>query len=64
MRHKKFEVIGGAMRNHNIVIIISVVFMIIGAIALIKMPRNEFPQFTIRQGRYCWGLSGRNLAGS
>ena len=50
MRHKKFEVIGGAMRNHNIVIIISVVFMIIGAIALIKMPRNEFPQFTIRQG--------------
>ena len=50
MRHKKTGFIELAMRNHNIVIIISVVFMIIGIIALQKMPRNEFPQFTIRQG--------------
>ena len=39
-----------AMRNRNIVMIISVILMIIGLIALQKMPRNEFPQFTIRQG--------------
>ena len=38
------------MRNRNIVIILTAVFMIIGVVALIKMPRNEFPQFTIRQG--------------
>ena len=40
----------GAMRNRNIVIIITAVFMLIGIVALKKMPRNEFPQFTIRQG--------------
>lgn len=38
------------MRNHNIVIIVAVSFMLIGVAALIKMPRNEFPKFTIRQG--------------
>ena len=50
MSHKKTDIIGAAMRNRNIIIIITVVFMIIGIVALIKMPRNEFPQFTIRQG--------------
>lgn len=50
MRHKKIDIIGAAMRNRNIVIILTVVFMIIGVVALIKMPRNEFPKFTIRQG--------------
>lgn len=43
-------IIESAMRNHNIVIVITVVLMIIGVVALQKMPRNEFPQFTIRQG--------------
>ena len=50
MDYKKSGIIEAAMRNHNIVIIISVLLMIIGVVALIKMPRNEFPQFTIRQG--------------
>lgn len=50
MRHRKIDAIASAMRNRNIVIILTAVFMIIGVIALIKMPRNEFPQFTIRQG--------------
>ncbi|MDP4208555.1 MAG: efflux RND transporter permease subunit [Bacteroidota bacterium] len=50
MSHKKTGIIEAAMRNRNIVIILTVVFMIIGIIALQKMPRNEFPQFTIRQG--------------
>ncbi len=50
MSHKKTGFIEAAMRNRNIVIILAVVFMFIGIIALKKMPRNEFPQFTIRQG--------------
>ncbi|HWS01198.1 MAG TPA: efflux RND transporter permease subunit [Prolixibacteraceae bacterium] len=50
MSHKKTGFIEVAMRNHNIVVIISVILMVIGVIALQKMPRNEFPQFTIRQG--------------
>jgi multidrug efflux pump subunit AcrB/outer membrane protein TolC len=48
MSNKRRDIIGSVMRNHNIVILISVVLMIVGVIALIKMPRNEFPQFTIR----------------
>ncbi|MCX6271110.1 MAG: efflux RND transporter permease subunit [Bacteroidetes bacterium] len=50
MVHKKIDIIAGAMRNRNIVIIIAAVFMIAGVVALIRMPRNEYPQFTIRQG--------------
>ena len=50
MSHKKTGFIEAAMRNRNIVIILTLVFMIAGVIALKKMPRNEFPQFTIRQG--------------
>jgi len=50
MRRKSKGVIEAAMRNKNIVIMIAIVFMIIGVVALKKMPRNEFPQFTIRKG--------------
>ncbi|HEY3370621.1 MAG TPA: efflux RND transporter permease subunit [Prolixibacteraceae bacterium] len=50
MGRKYRGLIEGAMRNRNIVIIITAVFMMIGVVALKKMPRNEFPQFTIRQG--------------
>lgn len=50
MSHRKTGIIESSVRNRNIVIILSVLFMVIGAIALKKMPRNEFPQFTIRQG--------------
>lgn len=50
MSRKRTGFIEAAMRNRNIVIIITVLLMIIGGIALKKMPRNEFPQFTIRQG--------------
>jgi len=50
MSLKKTGFIESAMRNHNIVILITVLFMVIGVIALKKMPRNEFPEFTIRQG--------------
>jgi len=50
MSHKKTGFIEAAMRNRNIVILIAVLFMLIGVVALKKMARNEFPQFTIRQG--------------
>lgn len=50
MRKKNFDCIAGAMRNNNIVIIIAVSIIIVGVVALIKMPRDEFPVFTIRQG--------------
>jgi len=38
------------MRNRNITILITVIFVALGVVALKKMPRDEFPQFTIRQG--------------
>lgn len=50
MQKNKTGFIESAMRNKNIVIIIAIAIMIVGVIALKKMPRNEFPKFTIRQG--------------
>jgi multidrug efflux pump subunit AcrB/outer membrane protein TolC len=46
----KFCMIEKMMRNNNIVVIIAAAIIIVGIVALIKMPRNEFPTFTIRQG--------------
>jgi multidrug efflux pump subunit AcrB/outer membrane protein TolC len=50
MKTHKIDIIASAMRNRNIVLIITAVLMITGVFALVKMPRNEYPQFTIRQG--------------
>lgn len=50
MAAKKSGFIEAAMRNNNIVLIITAVLMVVGIMALLKMPRNEFPNFTIRQG--------------
>jgi multidrug efflux pump subunit AcrB len=50
MGQKKSGFIEAAMRHRNIVLIITVLLMFIGGIALMKMARNEFPKFTIRQG--------------
>jgi len=49
-RKNKYSVIEKAMRNNNIVVIIAAAIIIVGIVALFKMPRNEFPTFTIRQG--------------
>lgn len=48
MRMKKTGIIEAAMKNRNIVILITVVLVAMGGVALLKMPRNEFPPFTIR----------------
>jgi multidrug efflux pump subunit AcrB/outer membrane protein TolC len=50
MEPQRFNLIEKAMRNNNVVVIIAIAIIIVGAIALFKMPRNEFPVFTIRQG--------------
>ncbi len=61
-RKTKFCVIEKAMRNNNIVVIIAVAIIIVGVVALIKMPRNEFPTFTIRQGVIVGVYPGANSA--
>jgi multidrug efflux pump subunit AcrB/outer membrane protein TolC len=50
MERRKPNLIEKAMRNNNIVVIIAAAIIIVGIVALLKMPRNEFPAFTIRQG--------------
>jgi len=50
MNNRKSGFIESVMRHHNVVLIFAVALMLIGVVALIKMPRNEFPKFTIRQG--------------
>jgi multidrug efflux pump subunit AcrB/outer membrane protein TolC len=50
MRTGKIDIIAACMRNHRIVILLTVILMITGVYALIYMPRDEYPQFTIRQG--------------
>ena len=47
---KRTGFIEKAMRNSNVVAYIAAAIIIAGIVALMKMPRNEFPQFTIRQG--------------
>lgn len=46
----KITFIERAMRNNTVVITIVLSMMLVGIVALIKMPRNEMPVFTIRQG--------------
>lgn len=38
------------MKYRNIVFTLAALLLLIGAWALKEMPRNEFPEFTIRQG--------------
>lgn len=47
---KRFEIVESAMRHRQIVFLISALLVILGVYALFVMPRQEFPQFTIRQG--------------
>ena len=50
MKRNRPDIIAAAMRNHNVIILLTFVLMVVGVYALIYMPRNEYPQFTIRQG--------------
>ncbi len=48
--HKKRNIIEWAMHYRQIVILITAVLVAFGVFALVKMNKNEFPNFTIRQG--------------
>ena len=47
---QKTNIIEAAMKYKQIVLSLVVAMMAVGALALMNMPRNEFPNFTIRQG--------------
>jgi multidrug efflux pump subunit AcrB len=46
----RFDIIHSTMRNPQIVLTITAVLVLIGVYGLFMMPRQEFPEFTIRQG--------------
>lgn len=50
MSKNNFGIIEMAMKHKQIVIIITGILFVFGLYALMVMPRNEFPEFTIRQG--------------
>jgi multidrug efflux pump subunit AcrB len=50
MENKKSNIIEIAMKYKQIVIIITSMLVLFGIFSLWVMPRNEFPDFTIRQG--------------
>lgn len=50
MAAKNFNIIELAMKHKQIAVIITSIFVLFGVFALLVMPRNEFPEFTIRQG--------------
>lgn len=47
---KKINIVEAAMKYYQIVLAMVVVGVAIGVVGLLNMPRNEFPDFTIRQG--------------
>ena len=50
MSRKRISVIELAMRHRQIVIMFVTMLVLFGVFALDKMPKQEFPSFTIRQG--------------
>jgi len=47
---KKFNIIEAAIKYKQITLLITAILMIYGIYSLVVMPRQEFPEFTIRQG--------------
>ena len=47
---RKFDIIGLSMKNPAIVFLITGLLVILGIIAIVVMPKAEFPGYTIRQG--------------
>ena len=48
--NKKQNIVEWAMRYRQIVILITALWVAFGIFALGKMNKNEFPDFTVRQG--------------
>ena len=47
---KKRNIVEWCMHNHSIVILMTTVLVLFGVYALVRMNKNEFPDFTVRQG--------------
>ena len=47
---KKINILESAMKHYQIVVSMVVIMMVLGIFGILNMPRNEFPEFTIRQG--------------
>lgn len=47
---RKINIIEAAMKYYQIVLAMVIVGVVLGIFGLMNMPRNEFPDFTIRQG--------------
>jgi multidrug efflux pump subunit AcrB len=47
---KKYTLIEQVLRYKHVIIVTMVIMVILGIVALIEMPRDEFPEFKIRQG--------------
>lgn len=46
----KMNIVGSSMRHHKIMFMLTILLTLVGMWALWKMPKQEFPPFTIRQG--------------
>jgi len=47
---KKINILESAMKHYQIIVSMVVVMMVLGIFGILNMPRNEFPEFTVRQG--------------
>ncbi|UTW62437.1 efflux RND transporter permease subunit [bacterium SCSIO 12741] len=50
MEKRRFNIIEMAMKHRQIAVVLTTLLVLLGVYALVVMPRNEFPEFTIRQG--------------
>lgn len=60
MAKKHLNIIELAMMHKQIAIIITSIFVLFGVFSLVVMPRNEFPEFIIRQGLIIGVYPGAN----
>jgi len=50
MKNKKLSIVEWSMHYRHIVILVTSILVAFGLFSLIKMNKNEFPDYTIRQG--------------
>ena len=60
MEKKKMSIFESVMKHPQIAFLLTFILMVFGVYALIKMPRQEFPEFTIRQGLVIGVYPGAN----
>ena len=62
MNKRKTNIYESVMKYPQIAFVITLVFVVFGVYALMHMPRQEFPEFTIRQGLVVGIYPGANSA--